>query len=103
MKYVLKILLMMSLALTVHAEVTGGQAYNQYCASCHDQGMFGAPRVGDAGAWAQRISKGVVILRYNAINGYVGQRGVMPPKGGYLNIDDAEVDMAVQYMIDHSW
>ena len=36
------------------AELSPAQAYDRYCAGCHDQGKNGAPRTGDRAAWAGR-------------------------------------------------
>ena len=42
----------------------------------------GAPVFGDAQAWAPRIAQGPEVLRQRVIDGYQGEVGVMPPKGG---------------------
>ena len=93
---------LISLAFNAQSE-EGEAVYKQYCSACHDLGGFGAPRIGDSRDWAPRISKGIVVLNYNAVMGFAGQKGVMPPKGGHLNLDDSKVESAVQYMIDRSW
>ncbi|MGH8598298.1 MAG: c-type cytochrome, partial [Gammaproteobacteria bacterium] len=36
----------------------GETAYNKVCFACHAQGVAGAPKFGDAGAWAPRIAQG---------------------------------------------
>jgi cytochrome c5 len=33
----------------------GEDTYNKACASCHAQGVAGAPKLGDKAAWAPRI------------------------------------------------
>jgi len=104
MKSLAMVLFMPLLTFTVQAAADSARdTYEQYCSACHDQGAFGAPIVGDSEAWSGRIAKGSVILNYSAINGFVGLVGVMPAKGGHLNLEDSKVEDAVQYMIDKSW
>jgi cytochrome c5 len=80
-----------------------GQAvYDQACMACHAQGVAGAPKFGDAEAWAARIAKGKDTLYENSINGFQGEAGVMPPKGGFMNFSDEEVKAAVDYMVENA-
>lgn len=65
------------------------------CAACHDNGIAGAPAIGDADGWADRLDKGTDELYANAINGI----GAMPAKGGNPNLSDEEVMAIVDYMI----
>ena len=46
--------------------------------------------------------KGDEKLYANAINGYVGNAGVMPAKGGRPDLSDTEVKNAVDYMTKSS-
>ena len=88
-------------ALTVVAEsvvLSGEQAYAS-CAACHSAGIAGAPAYGDASAWSARIAKGAEALYANAINGYQGEAGFMPAKGGNTALSDESVKAAVDYMI----
>lgn len=90
--------------LFVLANADDGEAiYKRSCAACHDYGSFNAPRLGDRQEWAPRISKGIVILTHNAVEGFAGSKGLMPAKGGDLSLTEAEVRSAVQYIIDKSW
>ncbi|HEY8242629.1 MAG: c-type cytochrome [Vicinamibacteria bacterium] len=77
----------------------GKKVFDGACAACHGAGIAGAPKVGDKAAWAPRIAQGAATLYQHAINGYQGKAGVMPPKGGSLNLSDAEVKAAVDTMI----
>jgi cytochrome c5 len=47
----------------------GEQTYNRFCFSCHQGGIAGAPRFGDAEAWAPRIAKGSELLLANTKTG----------------------------------
>ena len=76
--------------------------YNLACVACHGMGIAGAPKVGDADAWAPRIAKGLDTLNGHAINGFNGDAGYMPAKGGNMTLTDDEVIAAVQLMLDQS-
>lgn len=81
----------------------GESVYQKSCANCHDQGMFGAPRLGFRQDWDQRLSKGPRLLVRNAIQGFQGQTGFMPPRGGDNSLSDSEVESAVKFMTDKAW
>ena len=53
----------------------------------------------DAANWAPRIAQGLDTLRQHAIEGYSGENGYMPPKGGRLDLSDEEVYAAIDYML----
>ena len=72
------------------------------CIACHSAGVGGAPIIGDVAAWSERIARGAAMLKKNAVQGYIGSVGYMPPKGGRPDISDAEVEAAVDYMISES-
>ena len=87
-------------AVTPVATVAEGQAtYKTACAVCHDNGVAGAPAVNDAAAWKNRIKQGLSTLNDHAINGYQGDAGFMPAKGGNTSISDEAVKAAVEYMV----
>ena len=77
----------------------GKKVFDGACAACHAAGIAGAPKLGDKAAWAPRIAQGAATLYAHAINGFQGKAGVMPPKGGALNLSDAEVKAAVDTMV----
>ena len=89
-------------AATATAIIDGKKIYNGMCVTCHGAGVAGAPRVGDKGAWAERIDKGATTLYANAINGVQGSSGVMPAKGGYPALSDDEIKAVVDYMVAQS-
>ena len=85
------------------ADTHPGKAhYDQYCSICHKVGVGGAPIVGEAGVWAERMAQGMDQLVNNAINGISSEAGVMPPKGGFMQLSDEEVEQAVAYMVGES-
>lgn len=77
----------------------GEEVYQQVCATCHREGIAGAPRLDDREQWQERIAKGVPTLIENSINGYQGNLGVMPPKGGAQSLSDDQVASAAVYML----
>lgn len=80
----------------------GKAAYDMACKMCHSMGLAGAPKIGDAGAWVDRISKGMEVLNDHAINGYSGSTGVCPAKGGNMSLSDDDATNAVLYMVKAS-
>ncbi|MFO7592434.1 MAG: c-type cytochrome [Pseudomonadota bacterium] len=80
----------------------GKQVYDNACFTCHAQGIAGAPRLDDKAAWEPRIAKGMETLVSHAIDGFQGDAGVMPPKGGFMNLSDEEVRAAVAYMVEQA-
>jgi cytochrome c5 len=86
----------------VATAMTGPQVYNSACLACHSAGVGGAPIVGDAAQWTDRIAQGIDMLTQHAIEGYTGSSGYMPAKGGRLDLSDEEVANAVDYMVGES-
>ena len=80
----------------------GETVYNTACMACHGVGVAGAPKPGDADAWAPRLAKGMETLVQNAINGFQGEAGLMPARGGNPTLSDEAVTAAVQFMVDQS-
>ena len=73
------------------------QLYQGACLACHSTGAAGAPKIGDASAWSQRISKGFDSLVTSAINGI----GAMPARGGSQYSDD-QMRAVIEYIIAES-
>jgi len=78
---------------------SGEEVYNAACTACHNLGVAGAPKLGDAAAWTARVSQGMETLYKHAIEGYTGSAGVMPAKGGRVDITDDDVKQSVDYMV----
>jgi cytochrome c5 len=83
---------------SVVATAEGEKVYKGLCFSCHDNGVAGAPKVGDADAWSARIATGMDAMYETSLNG----KGAMPAKGGNPALSDAEIKAAVDYMIANS-
>ena len=72
---------------------TGEEVYKAQCTTCHAAGLVGAPKFGDAAAWAPRIGTGYAALLNSALKG----KGNMTAQGGGA-FADFEVGRAVAYM-----
>lgn len=80
----------------------GEHYYHASCASCHDTGAGGTPKLGDVDAWTPRIAQGLDTLVHHAIEGYGGSACAMPPRGGHPELHIEAVALAVRYMIEMS-
>lgn len=100
---VLAVALLGTASSVLAADLSAGEAvYKQSCFACHGTGVAGAPKIGNKGAWAPRIEKGMDTLVKHAIHGFQGSSGVMPPKGGRSDLSDEQVADAVAYMVSES-
>jgi len=81
--------------------LSGPEVYDLACSLCHQSpGVAGAPVFGDISAWTPRIQQGLDTLENHAINGYIGEAGYMPPKGGRLDLSNDEVIEAIGFMLE---
>ena len=79
---------------------SGEAVYNGACMACHSTGAAGAPKVGDAAAWGERLAKGIDALYNSGVNGVAGTG--MIAKGGCADCSDEEIHAAVDYMVENS-
>ncbi len=92
---------MLSLPAGPAAHAASGEAiYQATCNTCHDSGAGLAPRLTHAEDWAQRWPRGRAALREAAIKGV--PNSAMAAKGGFVQLSDAEVVAAVDYMLARS-
>jgi cytochrome c5 len=90
-----------STAEAVDAPRSGREVYNEICIACHAApGVGGAPALGDSDAWAARIAQGMDTLIDRALHGFSGSAGIMPRKGGRVDLSDEEIIKAVEYMVE---
>ena len=75
----------------------GEEVFKVQCAACHVAGVAGAPKVGDAAAWAPRIATGYEALLNSALKG----KGAMGAQGGG-DFETLEIGRAVVYMANAS-
>jgi len=81
-----------------HDLALGETVFTTNCLSCRGKGEDGAPRPDSASDWKERLKQDQDTLIRHAIDGH----GRMPPKGGFFNRSDAEVEAAVAYVVDRS-
>jgi cytochrome c5 len=72
---------------------TGEEVFKVQCTNCHTAGLVGAPKFGDAAAWAPRIKTGYEALLNSAVKG----KNAMSPQGGG-DFETLEIGRAVVYM-----
>lgn len=84
------------------ANAAGESVYKKTCALCHAAGVAGAPMPGNKDEWAPRIAQGIDILHKHALEGFTGEKGMMPARGGAATLKDEEVMAAVDYMVAKS-
>lgn len=82
--------------------LAGKSTYENACKACHGTGIAGAPKFGDVSAWSPRIAQGMPVMVEHAIKGFSGSSGIMPPKGGRVDLSDNQVEEAVAYMVESS-
>ncbi len=98
-KLIATVLLGLFLAPAAWAQQFEKQAYDKACASCHNSGLGGAPRLGDPAAWRGPIAGGMARLYKSALEGT--PKG-MPAKGGLegRNFTNNEIQSVVDFMVD---
>ena len=72
---------------------SGEEVFKAQCTACHTAGAAGAPKFGDAVAWAPRIKTGYDALLNSATKG----KGAMGAQGGG-DFSDFEIGRAVVYI-----
>lgn len=72
---------------------SGEQVYTAQCAACHAVGAAGAPKTGDAAAWAPRVATGMDALLNSVLKG----KGAMGAQGGG-DFTDFEIARAVVHL-----
>jgi len=77
---------------------SGKETFQSVCFACHGTGAAGAPKFGDAAAWAPRIKQGIDTLLNHAINGL----RAMPPRGTCASCSDDDLKAAIEYMVKNS-
>ena len=73
----------------------GMRIYNKACASCHEDGKQGAPKLDDISNWKKRLFQGEEVLDQHALNGHFG----MPAKGGHPDYSDQDIIDAVHFIV----
>jgi cytochrome c5 len=74
------------------------EVYDGSCTTCHGLGVAGAPKIGDAADWGNRLNQGIETLYTHAIQGI----NAMPPMGLCTTCSEDEIRAAVDYMLENS-
>lgn len=80
----------------------GKTLHDSACKVCHGSGVGGAPITGFSKDWIGRVDQNITILYQHALEGFQGNKGVMPAKGGQMHLDNESVKAAVDYMLEQS-
>lgn len=80
--------------------IKGKITYTNSCLVCHGSGVAGAPKTSDKEDWRKRLEQGIDTLTKHAIEGYQGNTGIMPAKGGNLSLTDEQVKNSIQYILE---
>lgn len=78
----------------------GGEIYQQLCGTCHTTGAGGAPTL-DHSHWDARVAQGIETLVKHAAEGFQGDAGLMPARGGNPALSDEQVEATVRWMVDN--
>lgn len=74
------------------------EIYQTKCASCHNSGVGGAPKFGNAADWEPRAEKGMDVLFQNAWEGF----NAMPPRGICMDCTEQEMRATIEHILDES-
>lgn len=86
-----------ALAAAFDGSLDGEMIYNNVCMVCHTTGAGGAPKL-IAAEWDTRVEQGIDTMVQHAIEGFTGQNGLMPAKGGRMDLTDEQVKVTVEFM-----
>jgi cytochrome c5 len=67
--------------------------------ACHATGVTGAPMFKEKERWATIAAQGLSVLKEHATKGFQGKQGLMPPKGGFADLSDEDIENAIKYMV----
>lgn len=81
--------------------LSGAEIYEGKCSACHAAGVAGAPKL-ESAAWDARVDQGFETVVSHAINGFQGEAGNMPAKGGHPDLTDDDIQRTVAYMLIES-
>ena len=80
--------------------VDGQVIYDNVCMACHTTGAGGSPKLVQSD-WDARLEQSMDTLYMHAIEGYTGDSGLMPAKGGRSDLTDEQVKAAVDYIVNN--
>ena len=77
-------------------ERSGKDIYESVCSTCHSRAVAGVPQLGAAPDWVLQMQKPRAEVMKNVISGF----NDMPEKGNCADCTDAELGLAVDYMLE---
>lgn len=77
---------------------TTASLYRAHCLNCHERGVFGAPKRGDADDW-RKFGRDMDTL----VSLTVAGKGAMIPKGGCSECSDEDIKRLIQYLLPDNW
>ena len=80
----------------------GAEIYTSACLACHGTGIAGAAKLDDKARWEATAALGLATVYDHSINGFTGENGIMPAKGGTATLTDQDVHDAVTYMFEQA-
>jgi len=79
--------------------IKGKAVYVAECALCHNHGEEQSPRLGKIMDWEERLKQPVDVMITKSIEGFIGDEGTMPARGGSDYLTDEEMAAAVKFMV----
>jgi len=79
--------------------ILGKEVYIAECALCHNHGEEQSPRLGKIMDWEERQKQSAETMIKKAIDGFIGDDGEMPARGGSPYLTDEQMSAAVKFMI----
>ena len=78
----------------------GERIFNQSCITCHLYGTGGATMLRDKNSWESLLNEKMMEEIYlNVLNGYIGDKGPMPKKGGCIGCSEEDLLDAIEYIL----
>jgi len=90
----------MASKVAFEGKLDGPLIYQNVCTACHGGSQAGGAPAPTKAAWAPRLVKGLDLLIVHATEGFKGEAGNMPAKGGRLDLSDEQMRVTVEYMVD---
>ena len=73
----------------------GMRIYNKACASCHQDGKHGAPKLDDIWTWKKRLFQGEEVLDHHVLAGHIKN----PKRKGHSEYSEQDIIDAVHFMV----
>lgn len=87
--------LVLAFMATPSMAADGKAVYDAVCYKCHRTGVDDAPKAGNKGHWAPRLTQGLSALYKSVLEG----KGAMDPRAGKPELSDDELKAGVDYLV----